>query len=198
MWLSQNAADRKEKPVMKIGVVTASAGRLVVSCDEEYTDFPVSGPGGIPYRPKLGDKVLMAEADGQAVCLGVLAEAEEQQDEGISTGDEGDDIIQILPSGEIAVGNLRILADGSISSASGSVTLGELEGANITVSQSGEIKIGEITVTAGGEIITSAQALTLRSASGASISLMADGSVKINEVVIGTDCTVRADGFLRN
>ena len=214
MWLSKNLTETKNGPALKIGVVTAGGENPVVSCDGEYSKFLVAGPEGSRYTPKAGDRVLMAEADGQAVCLGPLAEPgtepgggtvpEDPLSEyirilpsgGVEIGPENSAGLAIHPSGEISAGKIRVAADGTILADEGELKIGGPGG--IILRASGEISIGGITVSVGGEVAASSAELTLRSASGASVSLKADGTVTLGGVVIGTDRTVRADGFLRN
>ena len=73
MWIGeQMARSRGERPgEAELGVVTISAAAAAAMTRGEERNLPVYGPGGLVWRPRPGDQVLVIKAgtDGAERCI---------------------------------------------------------------------------------------------------------------------------------
>ena len=72
MWLSERAAARPSGGIKaEVGIVTIGGKETAVLLDGEYRALGCVAPGGIGWRPRVGDEVLVLETgDGERWILG--------------------------------------------------------------------------------------------------------------------------------
>lgn len=77
MWLAKQMAARADgSEQATAGHVTAVKTGLTVSADGEYRDVSMYAPPGISSRPKMGDPVLLLEANGEKQMVGAKCDTE--------------------------------------------------------------------------------------------------------------------------
>ena len=90
MWIAeQMARGRGEKPAggAELGVVTIGGAAAAAEIRGEERGLPIYGPGGLVWRPRPGDQVLVVKActDGAERCI--IAMAPVQAPEGMEAGE---------------------------------------------------------------------------------------------------------------
>ena len=85
MWLSRQQKQEPVQPPGGTGEVTLSGDVLAVELESERRRLEVYGPGGLRWKPAVGQKVLVLKAEGDPCVTGARTEeagyrSQEKQD----------------------------------------------------------------------------------------------------------------------
>ena len=74
MWMNEYIAARSfDREEAALGEVeTAANGCVSVSATRDYHRVPLTAPAGIAYVPARGEKAVVVQSSGGAVCPGVI------------------------------------------------------------------------------------------------------------------------------
>ncbi len=105
MWLSSKMnRDTPASPVAMPARITISENGLAALSHAELRGLHILAPGGVRWRPRIDDQVLVLKQDDQNACVaGILAEPDNSLLPGEIRLAAGNASIRILPDGTIAL-----------------------------------------------------------------------------------------------
>lgn len=69
MWLSGQQKQPADSGESQIGIVTIGGGEPAVMLDCERRSLPMYGPGGYTWTPRVGQRVLVIQGQGEVPCV---------------------------------------------------------------------------------------------------------------------------------
>ena len=80
MWLSGQQKRPVDNGEGVTGIVTMSGGETAVLLDSERRGLQIYGPGGYTWTPKVGQRVLVIQGQGEIPCVAGARQGQEAPD----------------------------------------------------------------------------------------------------------------------
>ena len=117
MWLSGQHKRPAESGEGQTGIVTISGGETAVLLDRERRGLEVYSPAGYFWTPRVGQRVLVIQGDGEVPCIVGVRQGTAQPDSvGISADSVsvGGQSVSIQAAGSAAVGGQSVELQGQV------------------------------------------------------------------------------------
>lgn len=112
MWLSRQQKQEPVQPPGGTGEVTLSGDVLAVELESERRRLEVYGPGGLRWKPAVGQKVLVLKAEGDPCVTGARTDSSGLEPGELALESAGGAAVRLDNAGRVALDG-RVEVDGS-------------------------------------------------------------------------------------
>ena len=112
MWLSRQQKQEPVQPPGGTGEVTLSGDVLAVELESERRGLEVYGPGGLRWKPAVGQKVLVLKTEGDPCVTGAQTDSSGLEPGELALESAGGAAVRLDNAGRVALDG-RVEVDGS-------------------------------------------------------------------------------------
>lgn len=117
MWISENmkfGGAHNFSAGAELGEISLDGAKLAAVTQGERRELKMSLPGGVSWRPKVGQRVLvLTTAEGEAIVAGAIKDADSNLDAETLLLESGDTVLKLSKSGLVISGR-NICLEGNV------------------------------------------------------------------------------------